>query len=62
VYVEVDGRGRPAEPTALDALLGELRAGLEWVRQHGSFDSDKERQRLIGVFKGACAILEKRRA
>lgn len=62
VYVEVEGQKTKPSTAAIDGLLAELQAALGWVKRHGHFEDDKQRQRLIGVFEEARATLEARRS
>jgi len=61
VYMRVEGQRRPANPTALTCFTEYLEKMLEWVARDGRFESDAQRQRLAGIFRGARTTLVERR-
>jgi hypothetical protein len=60
VYVHVNGQSpRPDKRTA-NRFDSRLDSTLEWVRTHGRFESEHQRDRLAGIFLAAREELERR--
>jgi hypothetical protein len=60
VYVHVNGQAlRPDKRTA-SRFDSRLDGTLEWVRTHGRFENDQQRDRLAGIFLSAIDELERR--
>jgi hypothetical protein len=57
IYLQVAGRLRPPNPTAVAKLLLRLGEGLAWVEREGRFETDQQRETLVGIFQAAQAML-----
>lgn len=53
VYVTVDGRPRPADPTAKAHFAAGLEKMLAWVRNEARCPTERDRERLAAVFRDA---------
>jgi hypothetical protein len=60
VYVHVDGKPLRAKAETIARLTGQLEQMLDWVRREGRFESDRQRDRLTGIFESAREVLDRR--
>jgi hypothetical protein len=60
VYVRVTGLRAPVNSKAAAGFMDDLDTMLEWVARAGRFETDKQRERLAGIFRSARKVLEGR--
>ena len=53
VYVCIGGQPMQPDPAAIGKLQAGLDYMLQWTAQPGSFESERQREKLLGIFQAA---------